>query len=179
MKFVVLKFVGICALFFCMHTYGASSGNDVSSVFGVQLGAEFSHRKLQLPVVENAPYPAHSIRAPIPSELSDIFYDFRVGVSLLSGNVFQISAERVYSDHGGCESGQKLLQSYLEELYGRPAMLNKQFQFASLDDLRWVQFACGLRQDSKYWTLSLTVTDTAEEEAFKQWLANKRGLGTR
>jgi hypothetical protein len=175
----ITKAIYLLLVAFIMSSSALGSGHDVRSVFGVRLGEPFDSEEMVLPTIEQQGHPTTNIRVPMTTQLVDIFPDFRAGISLYTQNVFQVSAERAYSDYATCDLSRKKLQRYLEEQFSSKAALNKQFQFLSKDKQRWVQFACGLRISSGFWTLSFTATDEREGQEIGEWLANKQGLRTR
>ncbi|MEQ8314751.1 MAG: hypothetical protein RL839_04760 [Gammaproteobacteria bacterium] len=163
--------ISIGAFIVCSPTLGLAQ--EVNSAFGIDLGKPYTLSEIELPPLAGRPYPASTIQVPMPSDLQHVFLDVRVGISLLSNNVFQLSAERAFSGREACYDVRRGLQEYLENEYDTKAKLNEQFQFSSNDGVKWVQFSCGQRTDSGYWTLSFTATDESESEKFREWLTNQ------
>ena len=175
----IMKVIYLLLLGFILSGSALGSDQDIKSVFGVRLGEPFDSKDMVLPTMEQRQIPTINIRAPMLRHVNEIFPDFEVGISLFTQNVYHVSAERAYSNYGTCDSSRKKLQQYLEEHFSAKAALNKQFQFLSKDKQRWVQFSCGMRTTSGFWTLSFRATDEREGQKIVEWLANKHGLGTR
>ena len=146
---------------------------DVDRVFGLIVGAPWTLSEASLPSVEQAGAPSKSFTWSIQGPLSRWFGSAHVGVSLFSGNVFQIVSFVDFEDFESCRHELAGIVNHLENLYGQDMDWNGQFQFLSSDGSRWLQLSpCSTDSKRTRYRIEIVLTDTDENRPVEAWFEN-------